>query len=114
MPINGSKRAELIPAVSIETISLARDNSAALEAKAATAERNREQNDHNLRDLRGVITSDQKQTCQCSSISRDGYLLTVENEADGDEPAIVKIDLSRIAKTYRSEKLHADLDGFGS
>jgi len=82
--------------------------------KQREQKRNREQNDENLRDLRGVITSDQKQTDMLVDKGRD-VIAYVENEPDGDEAGdAVKIDLQEIANDVPVEKLHADLDGFGS
>src|SRR5206468_6395487 len=73
--------------------------------------RNRQQNEEDLRDLRGVITTDQKQTDMLVDKSRD-VIAYVENEPDGDEAGdAVKIDLQEIANDISVEKLHDDLDG---
>src|SRR5437660_11224711 len=81
--------------------------------KERQQERNRKQNDQNLRDLRGVITTDQKQTDMLVDKSRD-VIAYVENEPDGDEAGdAVKIDLQEIANDVSVEKLHDNLDAFG-
>jgi hypothetical protein len=82
--------------------------------KERQQKRNREQNDENLRDLRGVVTNDQKKTDALIDECRD-VIAHVENEPDGDEAGdAVKIDLQEIANDVSVEKPHDDLDGFGS
>src|SRR5204862_993715 len=79
--------------------------------KERQQERNRQQNDQNLRDLRGVVTNDQKKTDALIEERRD-VIAHVENEPDGDEPGdAVKIDLQEIANDVSVEEFHCDLDG---
>src|SRR5438046_5369662 len=74
--------------------------------------RNRQQNDQNLRDLRAIIRTDQKQTDVLVDKSRN-VIAYVENEPDGDEAGdAVKIDLQEIANDISVEKLHDDLEQF--
>ena len=80
--------------------------------KQRQQKRNREQNDQNLRDLGGVITSDQKQTDMLVDKSRD-VIAYVENEPDRNKAGdAVNIDLQEIANDVPIEKLHDDLDGW--
>ena len=79
--------------------------------KERQEQRNWQQNDQNLRDLRGVITSDQKKTDALIDERRD-VIAHVENEPDGDETGdAVKIDLQEIANDVSVEEFHCGLDG---
>ena len=114
MPINGTQHPRKTYARREHGDNFVRPRHSTQSKKERQEQRNRQQNDENLRDLRGVITSDQKETDVLID-ERRNVIAYIENEPDGDETGdAVKIDLQEIANDVSVEKFHFDLNGFGS
>ena len=80
--------------------------------KKRQQKRNRQQDDEHLRDLRGVIANDKRQSDMVVNESRN-IVADVEDEPDRDKSGnAVKINLHEVSNDVPIEKSHCDLKMF--